>query len=1053
MAFNLKGIIKGILIKNDVDQTKKLEISVDPSATTATKTTISAKQTANRNLDLPDVSGVLVEKDATQTLTNKTIDGDNNTVQDLALTSLKTDAGNPNKFLQRDGSGVVVHNKAVPTGEVVGTTDTQTLTGKTIDGDDNTVQDLSLSSLKTVLADANKVITRDVTGAVVSSSSIPEATIPSGIDATKIANGTVDNTEFQYLNGVTSSIQTQLGNKISSSEKGAALGVATLDAGSKIPSAQIPAIALTDVYVVADIAARDALTVQEGDVAKVLNDGSGNVVTYIYDGSLWVEMTTNDDVNAHSATTTGIHGVTGNVVGTSDSQTLTNKTIDGDNNTIQDLALSSLKTDAPNANKFLQRDGSGIVVASKSVPTGNVVGTSDTQTLTNKKFDGGTASASNQILLPKNTLNNLQGIARQEASLMFASDTDTVYIDNGTSLIPVGSGGGTGGINYITAWNAEDSTGGLTGWSDVAGTGLGSWVLSVQSGTVLRGSKSFKITKTGDCTGKYSYIIFTIDPQDKNKQIYWSMDVATDGSYVVDDVGFDLESNTAVDFSGTTTSISVRGSVVNGRATFSFPTNNDLYYRIRIKANNSNSNNFNFYFDTVIVGPDKLVDGLIDTDLGSLTTTGGFTNATYSGKYSRKRNILKAIVEIAITGIPVGTLSINLPAGMTIDTSKIPSGVPTITPLGSAFIYDVSAAANANLKNGRVSYNTTTSVLVTYYSPTNDDYASVVPAAPIPFASGDYVTVQFEVPILEWANQSAVLSTTEMMNQISSVTATLSANQTGINTNNSYVKVALNTLNSGISTYFDSVNNRIIAKRKTKALLFGSIFITGANILNSRYTAVIRKNGSDYIFGDSITPTATQNTAVSCSGYAECNVNDYFELFIYGFGNNSVNTYSISNSYPGTSLQFIEQPDLSVYSTYGNTELIESKNGTLTAIGTAIPGYVAGQYGDLTSIQLSPGEWDITATISYASIGGATTTTDIFCGIATTSGNSFGGLVYTDAGCFEVKTTTQNRIDTCVIPRYTAVVTTPTTYYLKALAGSSITNLQVAYKISARRIK
>lgn len=37
--------------------------------------------------------------------------------------------------------------------------------------------------------------------------------IPTGIDATKIANGNVSNTEFQYLDGLTSAIQTQLDNR------------------------------------------------------------------------------------------------------------------------------------------------------------------------------------------------------------------------------------------------------------------------------------------------------------------------------------------------------------------------------------------------------------------------------------------------------------------------------------------------------------------------------------------------------------------------------------------------------------------------------------------------------------------------------------------------------------------------------------------------------------------------------------------------------------------------------------------------------------------------
>ena len=44
---------------------------------------------------------------------------------------------------------------------------------------------------------------------------ITNAKVASGIDAAKIADGSVSNTEFQYLDGVTSSIQTQLSGKLS----------------------------------------------------------------------------------------------------------------------------------------------------------------------------------------------------------------------------------------------------------------------------------------------------------------------------------------------------------------------------------------------------------------------------------------------------------------------------------------------------------------------------------------------------------------------------------------------------------------------------------------------------------------------------------------------------------------------------------------------------------------------------------------------------------------------------------------------------------------------
>ena len=56
--------------------------------------------------DVGDTAGTLVELDASQTLTNKTIDGDVNTVQDLPVTAIKTVLADANKALVRDASGI-----------------------------------------------------------------------------------------------------------------------------------------------------------------------------------------------------------------------------------------------------------------------------------------------------------------------------------------------------------------------------------------------------------------------------------------------------------------------------------------------------------------------------------------------------------------------------------------------------------------------------------------------------------------------------------------------------------------------------------------------------------------------------------------------------------------------------------------------------------------------------------------------------------------------------------------------------------------------------------
>jgi len=134
---------------------------------------------------------------------------------------------------------------------------------------------------------------------------------------------------------------------IQSSEKGAANGVASLDASGKVPTAQIPASALPEVHVVADAAARLALTVQEGDEAIQTDDGSH----WIYDGTSWYQYPTGTgDVTGPGSSTDNavvrFDGTTGKVVQDSsvtidDSGNIaTSGTVDG-----RDLSVDGAKLD------------------------------------------------------------------------------------------------------------------------------------------------------------------------------------------------------------------------------------------------------------------------------------------------------------------------------------------------------------------------------------------------------------------------------------------------------------------------------------------------------------------------------------------------------------------------------------------------------------------------------------------------------------------------------------------------------------------------------------
>lgn len=90
------------------------------------------------------------------------------------------------------------------------------------------------------------------------------------------------------------------------------------------------------------------------------------------------------EANAHVNANSNVHGVTGSVVGTTDVQTVTNKTL-GTTNTVL----------VQTGDRVVISDATGKVVSStKTIPVGDLVGTTDVQTLTQKTLALGSNTVS-----------------------------------------------------------------------------------------------------------------------------------------------------------------------------------------------------------------------------------------------------------------------------------------------------------------------------------------------------------------------------------------------------------------------------------------------------------------------------------------------------------------------------------------------------------------------------------------------------------------------------------------------------------------------------------
>jgi hypothetical protein len=186
-------------------------------------------------------------------------------------------------------------------------------------------------------------------------------------------------------------------------------------------------------------------------------------------------------LNYHNGTTASP------VVTEAHSATLTNKTIDGDDNTVQDLALTSLKTVLADANKVIRRDASGIVTSGNSLPNSSEIVTIDSSTaLTNKTLTS--------PVLNTPTADTITGIAGGALTVQSASNQNLSLQAQGTGTVSLESltidaNTVTGGAATLTIQGASNQA--------VTIQSQGSGNLSLQAsgtGTVSVESVSFDTT-------------------------------------------------------------------------------------------------------------------------------------------------------------------------------------------------------------------------------------------------------------------------------------------------------------------------------------------------------------------------------------------------------------------------------------------------------------------------------------------------------------------------------------------------------------------------------
>ena len=951
-----KRFIKGILLKGESsDPSDNLEGSMWHNSTDN-----EIKSYLNSGIR------TVVTEDQVQDLTNKTI-GDTNTI------NAQTDAFTIDDAT--DGTKQVDFNNAGST----------TGTKTTIQVSQTANRGIALPDASTTLVGddttdtlTNKTFDADGTGNVLSN--VDDGNIKAGaaINATKIHDGSVDNTEFGYLNGVTSGIQGQLDSKADiagatdnrlvrtdGTDNIQQSGI-TVDDTDNVTGVNnltvdgdLTVNGTTTTLNTATLDVEDTnITVNKGGT-DISSEGAGLTVERVgTDGSLIYE-----DALA-SKFKLGALGSEAEVMDVSSSQTVTNK----------DMSSSTNNVDTASSDSFTRNTGNQQVVSIPDTASpDNFVLEAYAQSLSNKDIDGGTASNSNRITIPKNTKTNLDGLTRKEGTLVYATDVSKLFIDDGGNLTEIGSGG-EGGINYIVNPNAEIDTSQWQTYNDGAvaapidGTGGTATVISLSRTTtsteILRGEASFKISKSaanGQGEG-VSTLTWSIDPHDQGKVLSVSFDYKNlDTNYASGDLRvyiYDAGNAVIIPVENEDDGdiLSYTGSGGSFHGTFQSASNSDSYALI-IHNTSTNALAWDMSFDRVKVTSDTTVPGSIITDWKSFTPTGSWTtNTTYTGFKRRVGDEEEYDIQVATSGAPDAVaLEIDIPDGKLIDTAKLANTTAAEGSInGVAIIHDNSASARYH---GTITYSTNSKVLIRNLATTASDafHQSVTNLNPMSFGANDTVSIKFTVPIEGWSS-GASLSTTEA----NFMTVQAIYNVSASTANSSFADAATeivdydnvvvdthNTVSTGASWSFT-------APRTGNYLVCASTHLT--DVTNLEDTQLdLYKNGSIYarLHNNS---DAGGNGDIYSGGSQLIDMVKGDTLDIRFRQNNSVSgAKSLNTAAERNRISIMEMPDFRTFSVHGQTEYLDVIATTQTSTDTA------DTYKDASgmSLTLSPGTWDI----------------------------------------------------------------------------------------------
>jgi len=479
------------------------------------------------------------------------------------------------------------------------------------------------------------------------------------------------------------------------------------------------------------------------------------------------------------------------------------------------------------------------------------------------------------------TLSDITGAGGTVSQLI--NDTKIYVSANGinkqlSSAITAGQigGGGSGSVNYLTAYTASTSggsantgngdfeLGSTTGWSlaHVAfstangyflPTGVataGSAFSSSSGGTSANANLSLTATTTTPLQKSYSGNLVSSTASTQGDLLVsnaFYIDSADQAKMMTVSFSYQAMSGT-FDFSGTSTNTfavwvydvtnaqwimpagaynTVQRTGIGKATQITFQTtSNSTQYQLALININATAGAYSFYVDNFSVGPQVQVSGPAMTDWVAYTPTfTGFGTPSNVYFYSRRVGDKLEVMGSFETGTTTGSVaSFTLGyaggnANVSTDITKIPAVASGMNVQVGSYSYNVTSPSNPILASGQTTQNALYFGVVTASNPIAPATGSSVSGA------GNYISFFASVPIVGWSSNSAMSSDTDTKviasNYYSTATPTLSGGGVLINFDTKVFDQSAAVTTGGSWKYvaptsgFYSINSQIVADSAT----------------------------------------------------------------------------------------------------------------------------------------------------------------------------------------------------------------------------------------------